>query len=56
MKVLTLLISMKVKKKVTDVIGKNNAHREINEIMNEWIEQGMVTDVVNENDNAMTRD
>ena len=52
---LRLLTSMKVKKNFTDVVGVNNACREIKKIMNEWIEPGMATCIVNEKDKAMTK-
>ena len=49
-------MSMKVKKNVVDMIGVNNAHGSINEIINDWIEQGMATSIVNEKDKSITRD
>ena len=33
---------------MTDVVRESNARRAMYEIMNEWIEQGIVDDVVNE--------
>ena len=38
MKLSTLLISMKIEKKVTDVIGASGACKTMKEAMNEWEE------------------
>ena len=55
MKVLTLLMSIKIKKSLNDATWVSNACRAINEMINEWMEKDMVIDVVNEKEKVTTR-
>ena len=50
MKVTTFLTSMKVKKNVKDDTVVSNVYRETHDMMSKWVEQGIFTNVVNDND------
>ena len=56
METITIFVSKKIKEGVRDVVGVTNSYRVVNDIMNDWIEKRMVTNIVNDKDEVMTRD
>ena len=50
-----MLMSKKVQEGESEVVGVNNTHRLMNEVMNAWMDSKMVEDVANEKDEAITR-
>ena len=50
-----MLISQNVKEVESEVVGVNNTHRIINEVMNLWMDGKMVEDIVNEKGEVMTK-
>ena len=53
---MTLLMSLKIEKNVNDAKWISKAHRETNEMINEWMGKRIVIDVVNYKEKVMTRD
>ena len=56
METLTIFVSKKIKVGVSDAVIATNSHRDIDDTMNDWIDEGMAMSIVNDKKEVMNRD